>query len=266
MTLITGAAGAAKAAVLSLSGMAMDVGLLRRTYRRFVIVTAGRSGSTLLTECLAQHPQVVSYDEVFHESWVLDRWRRSIRQRHPAVYLDRFVYRWFPPSICAVGFVLHYYHCWTGSRRSAWHYLAQSDAQILHLRRNPLHTLVDSRVARQIQIWNARSREEAQATREARVHIDHEECLAYFRSTDEHWAAVERMFGAHRRMDLWYEDLAENLDAQIGQVEDWLGIDRRPFAPRTYRQVTRPTDQAVANYAQLREHFEGTPWIGYFDR
>jgi hypothetical protein len=48
-------------------------------------------------------------------------------------------------------------------------------------------------------------------------------------------------------------------------VQRFLGVDVRGLRASIVKQARLPLPRALANYAELRERFEGTPWSEFFD-
>jgi hypothetical protein len=245
--------------------IAMKAGFLGRYYERFAIVTAGRSGSTLLHECLQQHPQIEARGEVFGTHYQLDRARRWIRWHRPIAYLDWFVFRFYPKAIRAVGFNVHYYHCQNEKQKLVWEHLAASGCRVVHLKRNLLKVFVSKELAAKYGVWHASSERQLNYMRDASLTIDPHECLDYIRLTEEWRDRVDQLYAPASKIEIWYEDLAVGFDHEIERLEDWLGVDRKPLIPRTIKQVTRPISEIVTNYADLRSALEDSPWKHYCD-
>lgn len=112
----------------------MEAGLLPRhkDYVRFVVVSNIRSGSTMLTNLLNQHPNALAFHELFHihrasvPFQAVGYRRRSrddsvmvLRDRDPAGFLDQHVWGDQPRSVKAVGFKL--LHTQARSSLMWWH-------------------------------------------------------------------------------------------------------------------------------------------------
>lgn len=100
---------------------AVEHGLLpgHSNYVRFVVVSDIRSGSTMLTNMLSQHPNLRCFYELFHVDrssipFTVKGYRkrghdfgvRELREKDPQAFLKAHVYTVMPPHIGAVGFKL----------------------------------------------------------------------------------------------------------------------------------------------------------------
>ena len=140
--------GAAAGAIAS--NLAVAGGLVQHheNYRRFILVTPPRSGSTMLTWTLSQHPALVSYGEIFHESFIgwgkepapslmsesrLDRLRRD----DPLKFLSTHIWRGRAQSVKAVGFKVLYNQILSSDNRTlADLFCLDRRIRVIHLAEN----------------------------------------------------------------------------------------------------------------------------------
>ena len=120
-----------------------------RGYEKFVIVSSGRSGSTLLATLLGSHPNIRCYSEIFHERELDPKtvffYPKSKKQHRlfvddPQRFLDDVFYcRYFHRDIFFVGFKILYYQTRLHGQTSVWSYLENhKEIKIIHLKRNNL--------------------------------------------------------------------------------------------------------------------------------
>ena len=75
-----------------------------------------------------------------------------------------------------------------------------------------------------------------------------------------HQHRARRFFAGHRCLDLWYEDLVNDFDAQMDTVQRFLGLVPQQLRPTCVKQENRPLCEAIANFDQLRSAWRGTRW------
>ena len=145
---------------------------------------------------------------------------------------------------------------------------AMDDLCIVHLkRRNILHALVSSRVAYKTGIYGVRSgREDADYRKKISAITYSPEGLEQdFRQTREWERAGAARFANHPMIEIFYEDMADDLAGVVRNVTDFLGL--APCEPRTdfKKQRTGSMKEVVANYDELKSRFAGTEWAPFFD-
>jgi LPS sulfotransferase NodH len=155
----------------NLQNFALDRGFLpgNKNYCKFVIVSRGRTGSTLLRTSLATHHQIKMFGEFFripdriiwhpnfgHET---DR-AHKLASTDPANFFDNRVFRTYPQNIKAAGFKIFYYHAEEGNFKQVWKYLVeQKDMRIIHnKRRNILKTQLSDKRAWQTGQWAVKNK------------------------------------------------------------------------------------------------------------
>ena len=244
-----------------------------RSYRRFVVVSVARTGSTLLTNLLNAQGQVLAFGELFRGDGAIgwDRWPfyshqnarlRRLHETQPIAFLATEVFRRWPRPIAAVGFKLFYYHARTGAQAQVWDYLRADPAiAIIHLkRRNILEQYVSLRVAHESNVWSTSSpRPPAEPIR-----LDPDACLRHFEEVRAQETQCETFFGPGRMHSVDYEDLVADRAGTMARIAACLGVELGPLKAKIVRQRTQPLSAAIANYDELREAFAGSPWEAFF--
>jgi len=253
---------------------ARDLGLLpgHTDYTRFIILGRSRSGSNLLRGLLTGHSQVIVFEEMFKDpgkiGWGLDGYPEEGRalerfQKDVLGFLERDVFRKMPLDIKAVGFKIFYYHAYGTSLEPVWTYLKEHrDVHVLHIkRRNILKTHLSRKRATLTDAWiNLSGQSQALPV----VSLDYQECLQDFEQTRAWEQSHDELFMDHPHMEIIYEELAREQEKIISLVQEFLGLDPRPLQPQTHQQAREPLSQAIANYAELKEQFKGSPWEVFF--
>lgn len=255
-----------------------DKGLLAgpAEYVRFIVVGRSRTGSNLLRSLLNAHSGVETYGEVFRSpgrdamDWdhigVLrqsDRMHRLLLD-DPIKFIETRIYRRYPAGIAAVGFKIFYYHAREGNWQTVWPYLQQQTSHhVIHMkRRNMLSTHLSRKRAEITDVWVNTS---GQAEPPVAVTLDYDQCLADFQRTQAWEEAADAAFAGHPKIELFYEDLAQDNDRAMRPVQQFLGLDYQPVAPTIHKQSRQTLAEAIANYDELKERFAGSPWAAFFE-
>ncbi len=259
----------------ALHNLALDAGIApgHTDYVRFLILGKGRTGSNFLRGLLASHPQVRTFGEIFRRpgaiGWDTPGYFQTPRlldliQRDPGRFVEEKVFRRFPPSVRAVGFKLFYHHAQDENWRPVWAYLQQRrEIRILHLRRwNMLKALLSLKRALRTDRWTNTGGEPEE---EPPLTLDYQECLDTFTRTQERERALAAFFADHPLLDIRYEDLARDYRGEMQRVLAFLDLEDYAVQPMTHKQSHRPLSEAIANYAELKRRFAGTPWEDFFE-
>jgi LPS sulfotransferase NodH len=244
----------------------------QRNYTRFIILSRSRSGSNYLRGLLNSHSKIIVFSEFFKNNalieWGLPGYKDTQKtlalfQNDPVDFLEKKVYQKYPRHIAAVGFKLFYYHARDAKWSMLWPYLQSSkDIRIIHLKRkNILETHLSRQRALVTDKWaNISGEKEAQPT----IPLQYEECLDDFVQTRTWEQDSDKYFSQHQLMDVYYEDLARDHQAEMQKIQAFLGVDYEPVAPQTFKQATLPLSKSITNYVELKDQFAGTPWEEFF--
>ncbi|MGE0463951.1 MAG: sulfotransferase [Vicinamibacterales bacterium] len=241
-------------------------------YTPFVVVGRSRVGSNLLRSLLNAHPHIVAFGEVFRDVNELD-WDhtgyfqsssvRDVVQREPLRFLETRLFGRYPRSVRAVGFKLFYYHARDGAQAAIWPWiLERRDIHVIHLKRgNLLETHVSRKRAALTGQWvNTSGRKDEAVT----LTLDYDEVLADFRQTRGWEEESDRAFAGHPLLQVTYEQLASDYQAEARRLEAFLGVEPHAVQPSTFRQSTQSLSDTISNYHELKARFTGTPWTGFF--
>jgi len=231
---------------------------------RFMIACAARTGSTMLVRTLRSHPGMVVHGEVWGDTMVgLDgplareceadpaafAALEATRFEEPAETMRRFL---DPHGAQAVGFKLKFDELvrpqWRGIRQ-----LVEADAGLrivfLHrcdlLRRYLSHQIV----LRQTGVTNVPAGGDVPGV--APFEVDIEDCLRDIAETRARTREFAAAFAAHPSLQVVYEDLAADPQAECERVFGFLGIAPVAVRVATERIVRAPPEALVLNYDAL---------------
>jgi LPS sulfotransferase NodH len=244
-------------------------------YRKFILLGRGRTGSNFLRSLLNSHSGIMVFGELFRFrdsiGWDFPdydlhyQYPRLIRlmQRSPVRFLKKRVFTKLPKEISAVGFKIFYYHG-HNNRARLWSYLShQKDIMVIHLKRkNTLRRIISEKRAFLTNSWvNETGNEEPNVA----LHLDVDECAARFVAEARMADEFDALFKAHPCLQLTYEELAADYHQHIRTVQAFLGVEFQDLKPATYKQSGRSLANAVVNYRELKQAFQGTEWDRFFD-
>lgn len=245
-------------------------------YQRFIVLGKGRSGSNFLRGLLNAHAQVVMFGELFRSAnsigWEFpdyDRYAQSkqaiaLMQSNPASFLEGEVFKKFPKEILAVGFKLFYYHAQEGAQRSLWDFLQKDqEIKIIHLKRkNTLREILSLKKAFKTNEWTNSTGREA---KKFSISLDFDELLQEFNYAQQIKQKYDDFFVDQPKIDVIYEDLADDYAREMRHVQAFLGVGAEPVQPSTFKQSNQPLSEAIINYTELKQQFSNTPWHSYFE-
>ncbi|EIM30622.1 MULTISPECIES: sulfotransferase [Microvirga] len=234
----------------------------------FAVLAMPRTGTHYLEALLNEHPNVLSNGELlntYDSNWPdKDRLIRSDRELLELAYLG------YPTrsdkKVTRIGCKINepQFHDRPGffAELAGWPDLKV----ILVVRRNPLESLRSLVQARQSGKWLKFS-SDSNAAPPPRVRLSITECAAYFETADAFHARVADSFAATNMLMIEYESLLRQPAACVAAIWDFLGVPALQLPGRAIlqRQETRPLDQTVQNYHQLRLHFADGPYARFFE-
>jgi LPS sulfotransferase NodH len=242
-------------------------------YVRFIIICAGRSGSSLLRSLLNSHRRIVAFGEIFGKGdkigWDLPGYSQNRKiltlfRDNPAEFLKKGVFGKYPTGITAVGFKYIYAH----TNLSSWNSLEpfiknQQSFKIIHLkRRNYLKSYLSLLTAVQTNQWFSHTGVHASI---APITIAYDQCLTYFKKTRAREEYFDTFFANHPKIEVIYENLVSEQGSELKRIQSFLGTDYEHLFPSVYKQSHQPLSNAIANYAGLKRNFKGTPWQVFFE-
>jgi LPS sulfotransferase NodH len=243
---------------------------------RFVILSAARTGSTLLHYMLASHPGVFAAGEIFnpverkqgviawcdpsdpHAAINTDENLLEWRETEPKRFVDELIKAteaWGGYQV--IGFKWHYWDP-LPEEAAAQHLFADTSIRVIHLkRRNLLRQVVSYQRALQTEQW-VRLRGQAPVELPV-ISLPIEKLLPEIAAIEAKEHEYERGMRGHPILDLYYEDLAQDPQAVGRQVLKFLGVE--PSAELSILTEKTNADSlrdAIIDYDELKEKFQAT--------
>lgn len=225
-------------------------------YRRFIVLTRSRTGSTMLISFLNSHPNIYAEGEIF---------RKLNGQNYKDILVKTYAKQ--PGYIKAKGFKIFYFHPIDDDSNNLWDELISLDnLSIIHLkRRNILRTIVSRKIASTQKVWATKSAKRHSASRNKSVSFTTGELEQGFKKTRAAEDKGDKEFSNHPLVTVYYEDLVINPEGEFGKVTEFLGVKYVP--PKTHLKKQNPESLKVLikNYNELKSAFSGTEWQQFFD-
>jgi hypothetical protein len=144
---------------------------------------------------------------------------------------------------------------------------SERDIRILHLkRRNRLKSLTSMRVAAGTGKYLGTSDTKDQTAKgdSVRIRLTPDECEEEFRQIGRWEKSFDDAFRDHEILEVYYEDLVAERQAECNRILDFLGVSRRPLTTRMTKQRKSTLSEVIENYDDLKRHFADTEWAGFF--
>lgn len=243
-----------------------------KLYTKFIILGRSRTGSNFLRGLLSSHPEVITTGEILRNPDQID-WDSNqyfvndkvlnLYQTKPVDFMQKIVFRKFPPHIKAMGFKLFYYHAQTEPFNQIWGYLKENtDIHVIHIKReNILKTHLSRAQANRSGSWvNTSGKKEEHGP----ITLDPAECLQDFEQTRQWENHFDDYFKDHPVKQVTYEELSEDYEPVIRDIQSFLHISACPVKPQTYKQSSKPLSEMISNFDDLQTQFSHTPWVDFF--
>jgi LPS sulfotransferase NodH len=241
----------------------------------FILLGSARTGSSLVTAALHEHPAVVMYGEIFIDPESARQAQRTWKVREPyapddyyrdgadpVAFLEKHVYgQAYPAAKKALGFKLFYTQMRTGPAARLWDWLAgASHIRIIHLyRKRLLEAYLSLQIARMTQEWLVPVAAGAQRAEVAPVKVDVDQFKQYADEELHHREEAERLFQEHPRLTIEYhDDVVAQFDTTVRKMEEFLGIESRPLPQKLQKQARLPISEEIANFHELYDALEGS--------
>lgn len=231
---------------------AADFLLGDRIYKKFVIISDSRTGSTLLMQLLNSHPEIFAFGEEF----------KNLKDSSCRQIWDK-IYRKRPKKIKWVGFKLFYFHPSSGNDREVWDLIKQDkEIVIIHLtRRNILRSYVSKQIGLKTRKWTENiNRPHQIGEEEKKLKLGADECRENFESISEYITETEKRFKDHNIIPVVYEDMDKDKQETMDRI--FRELEVTDFKVSTYMKKQNPEKpkDLILNFSELKKAFSGTKW------
>lgn len=237
------------------------------SFKKFVVISPGRSGSSLLMDLLGNHPNILTFGEIFgtHEGSLFSSQVANTPNRDTS-YVINHIFSNQNSTIDAIGFKLLYHqgHPKFHSKFKndvVWKNLkSMNDLGVIHLwREDYLGVIRSLEVAKNKNDWDSKS-----PTINISVNIDPQFCLDVWKYLDWGYTYVRELFSKRHFLEITYEDLKDNQENTLDKILDFLGTNRMKLSTSLKKQNTTPLNEGIENYGELKCYFKNTKWERYF--
>lgn len=230
--------------------------------RKFIILSHGRTGSTVLGKALSCHPMIHAYEEVFHGE---QKYRPCVNghiydnDMDAASFCEGVIFR--SPNEYGkrtVGFKMFFFHARTSANDyRVWPYLLQDRTirVITLLRRNIFDCFVSEQRSKKSGKWYVSPGELVPTSHLRPIFVDPSECKSYLAATIANIDWAKRAFSAHEGMTVFYEELQRDFPNALNRIFSFLGEESATVPLSFERLNTVPHAEGVMNWQQLVESF-----------
>lgn len=225
-------------------------------YKKFVIISRSRTGSTLLMSLLDSHPNVECSGEIFknlndkncHQIWSshFGKYRKQIKQ---------------------VGFRLFYYHPFDEDK-SVWDFLKKDKSiTVIHLtRNNMLRTLASQKIGSKTKIWTQKDGDvQPVSVVNKQISLSKQECLDFFKETSQYEEEINKVFNDRNLVKVNYEELTEHSTSTTNYIFEKLSVPTHQSISNRKKQNPEPLAELITNYAVLKAAFKGSEFEAFFE-
>jgi LPS sulfotransferase NodH len=172
-----------------------------------------------------------------------------------------------PKFVKSVGFKIFYYHPNDEHNSELWETLINMEnLRVIHLkRRNILRTLISRKIA-EIQDQWAKTNKEIQSRNKVpkQVSISVEDLNKGFNQTRRWENDGAHKFADHPIIDVYYEDLVENKDAELRKIWEFLDVSTFEAKTPLKKQNPESLSELLTNFDEISTYFLDTEWHPFF--
>jgi hypothetical protein len=254
----------------------------QKDYQKFVIFSNYRCGSNYLMNLLKSHMNVVCFSEVFY----LDRiyWASKIyggkendnrliieRDKDERSFLENHIYRSYSKTIKAVGFKLHYKDMHRHEMRILNDYLAANpETKIIHLKRNNhldryISTIITNKTSTAVMVDESGYKKKIEEM--GLLTLDPEICDKEFKWREGEHNTFEQLLTSLNAnvLKITYTELTKENKKTMGRVVKFLDLKPIELVTQQKKQNKKQKKDLIANYTELKNHFQDSEWSYLFN-
>jgi LPS sulfotransferase NodH len=239
----------------------------------FIVAGSPRTGSSLVLLSLAAHAQVRVFGELFHP-WAeprpgagpLEQDRFDARREDALAFLDRAVWSMASNRAPFVGFKLFVSHMRSPGAHDLFRRLSEHVAglRVLHCHRaNSLDVWVSLKQAEATGVW-ARLPGGSPPAPPSAISAAPDDLVSFFEEMESSDALLRTFHPPELCHVVDYENLSRDYPGTMQSIWSFLGLPAFDLGPPLAKQNTLPHSRYLKNYAELRRHFAGTRFAGFF--
>lgn len=239
----------------------------------FIVLTRGRTGSNLLLSFFGNHPEIRMQNEIFGQYLMETAAYTTAINEHGAPSFLRDFYKRRDRELAVGAKILYYQIEAEYADRFNVPSLVDVPAylqkvyrlKIVHLkRRNYLKTIVSWKLAHQTNQWVRLNNDEVMND-ETQIVLTPEECMQEFSKLEEWERKYDLYFENQPGITLYYEDLIKAPQEIANEIFDFLQVKRMEVTPGTKKQTSKPIQEIISNYSELKTYFQNSRWSIFFN-
>ena len=211
-----------------LSDRLLFYGVGHTNFKRYIMLSRSRTGSSMLKTFLDSHPNI-------HAEWEI---LNNLKGRNYKDVLGKAFCK-EPYYIKAKGFKIFYYHPFDDESNDIWvDLVTMENLWVIHLkRRNIFHTLISYKIASNQDVWVDTSSNRKNSKNKA-VTFTAKELEEGFKQTRKWEKCGDEMFKDHPLVSVYYEDLINDPEGTFSKITDLFDVQY--VQPKTYLRKQNP--------------------------
>lgn len=221
--------------------MAIGTALAKNSnYQKFIILTAPRSGSTLLHTYLNSHPQIHSLGEI--------PWRDQEKG------IQKNYFSPLPNLIKTSGMKVFYQFCDQEPYRELYHkILAEEEMKVIHLERgNYLEQYISLKQAWEKRNW---SQSNPSSSGNHQITLVKEDFEVFKNQQENEKKKCLTDFQDHALIHISYDELIQLPTDTLLKVQHFLGVRPRKLISLLQKQQTQPLEELIENADEAQQWY-----------
>lgn len=217
----------------------------RSDYTKFIILSSGRCGSTLLHTYLNSHPSILSKGEILRELYDGDG-------PNAPKEVDDIIFKPQGNHIKSVGLKLFYDYRDMNNFKNAFQAIAKDQSiKVIHLvREDKLAQFVSYKRAWRDLEWSANPENANYGTK---LTVDVQEYTDFVNENKQYRTEALVSFQAHDFIELTYEQLSNDAEKYLKNIQEFLEVPEARLFTALSKQSNRPLKEVVDNWDDVRD-------------
>ena len=244
-----------------------------KNYLRYVIIAHQRSASSMVSSSLNQHSQVIGFSELFVPGRIgfgvegydcFSEEFLNLRKRDPIKFLEKVIFTPHENHIRAVGFKIFPDQIDNKDFDCVYKYLQENkNIAVIKLKRiNLLETYVSLQIAITDNVWGVWK--SSQRT-DIKITVNPEQMKNEFVKREKLNEKINSFIEEHKKLEINYEEIAQNPSSAMINMQKFLGIDIETPSISSLKKESRPMNEVIKNYKDLKKEFMSTRWASFFN-
>lgn len=227
----------------------------QKQYKKFVIISTGRSGSNLLVKYLDSHKNIEAKGELFRimggESST-QRWRR--------------IFNYKSKNILISGFKIFYYQPSDRNDAKVWDLIKDDkDIKIIHLiRENKVKSYVSLQIAEKTGIWKKNNKKQIPLS-EKQVKIDFEDFIKVSDAIELYEENTRKEYRDHPFLEITYDELISDKNKVFQNLCSFLEVENQDLKSKLKKQNKEQLKDLVLNFDEFKNSVSNSKYSSFID-